>query len=340
MRHHKLKIAIRSKEKRRPRVKASLAELLLILSLLLSACSTQDPDKVLPDITWTPASSSSNYLNSVPSPTAYSTASPTSEIILTSNRNSDELLNCTYTIDFWRSHPERWVTENIIIGRLSLTKQEALKALLEPGDDPGIQILQEFIATALNIIHGAEPLSINEDMAAARQWLSDHPPGRLLNEEEKAQAESLAIPLRTFNTGGTGPGLCPDQPRTPTLSPTIVPPTSTATNTPPPTATFFFAPPPAATNTPKPRHQQPPPPQPTQPPPPTNTAPPPPTSTAPPPPPPTNTAPPPPPPTEVPPPTQPPPPPPPTPTNAPPPTDVPEPTPTSAPTEAPIIPGF
>lgn len=237
-------------------------------------------------------------LPTTPSPASTNIAStntPTQRINPTSTMTSGvttptstAIYNCTYTIHFWKSNPDSWMIENIVIGGLSFTKAEAIIILEDVDPDPITRLIQQFFAALLNSLKGADSSSITETMRTASEWITRHPPGSNLNQAEGLEAETLAAELEAYNTGETGPGHCADEPFTPTpiASPT---PTVTITPTPRPISTGAPSVPtqtptkssgggggrpkptkPPATEPPQPTE---PPPQPTEPPPPkpTNT---------------------------------------------------------------------
>ena len=167
--------------------------------------------------------------------------------------------------------------ENIVIGDLAYTKAEAIAILKIVDPDPTTRLIQQFFAALLNSLKGADSSAIERTMVLASDWLTRHPPGVNLSQEEQLEVESLADELVAYNSGDTGPGHCSDEPFTPTPVASATP-TVTITPTSPPVSTSGSSIP---TNTPtkssgggnKPKPTQPPPtdppPQPTDPPPPT-----------------------------------------------------------------------
>jgi hypothetical protein len=182
--------------------------------------------------------------------------------------NSDP--NCTYTTYYWQSHPDLWLTNNIVIGDFTYAKSEALELLAQEASDSKAMVLKEFLGAALNILKGADPRDIEMDIASASEWLSAHPPGYEISASEAGLGMELAVKLQAYNNGVLGPGLCPDEPPTPTPTPTNTPtitPTPTRTpirptNTPRPTATERVEFQPAPTSPPDSEPSEPPPPEP------------------------------------------------------------------------------
>ena len=138
--------------------------------------------------------------------------------------------NCTYTSDYWRDHPQTWMADNVVIGQYSFTKEEALSILNVNLSNQALLLQKQFLAAVLNILRGADPATVEKTLEEASSWIDAHPPQIDLPETEQSKGASLARMLENFNTGVMGPGLCPDQPATPT--PTLTPtplPTATAT---------------------------------------------------------------------------------------------------------------
>lgn len=193
--------------------------------------------------------------------------------------------NCTYPATYWKNHPEAWLAENILIGNLTYTKEEAISILETDTEDVPTNVLKQLFATILNILKGADPSRIENTVVTTIDWLGQHSPDSQLSETDQLTGMSLIDVLGKYNGGQTGPQLCSDAPRTPTPTPTD---TSTPTPTRPPTRAFTLAPPASATPTKKPGEghpgkpptdtpepQKPTQPPPTQPPPPPPTEPPP-----------------------------------------------------------------
>lgn len=158
-------------------------------------------------------------------------------------RATTDELNCTYTGYYWQSHPELWLTDNIIIGRLSYTKEDALAIISGENLDATSNTLREFFAAILNILKGADPSAIEKEIIQISDWLNAHPPGLKLSELESEQSLLLADMLADYNGGEIGPGPCEDEPSTPTPSATFTEmPTATSTSQP-----FLPSPTPTAT---------------------------------------------------------------------------------------------
>lgn len=229
---------------------------LMLAGLLLSACTPEAIAGELPSSTPTTAPDLAN----TPAGLAAATATPTEAAVLfeTAGSVTASETNCTYSPYYWQSHPDHWLTDNIVIGRLSYTKPDAITILASDQRDTASLILKEFFAVALNILKGADPIAVEVDMGGANDWLGAHPPGFEVSSQENLQGRDLAARLSAFNSGETGPGPCQDEPPTPTPTPTFTPtitltPTITPihpTETPTLSPTQRFRPGPAPTSAP------------------------------------------------------------------------------------------
>jgi|GEM_PF-1315667 hypothetical protein len=173
--------------------------------------------------------------------------SPTAAILISRQASATQDPNCTYSMQYWAQHPEAWLTDNIIIGRLTYSMQDARQILVQNNQDSTrALVLKEFFAATLNVLKGADGRVIERDMIAASDWLNRHPAYDRLTPEERAEGEALFRVLNAFNLGETGPGRCADEP----VITLTTAPTGTATAT--ATATRRPGTRPAATRTPRP----------------------------------------------------------------------------------------
>lgn len=116
---------------------------------------------------------------------------------------------CTYTIGFWKTHPNAWPVDEIIIGGRLYTKQEALRILWTPvRGDASIILAYQFIAASLNVAAGASPDAVAAELDAAEALLTAHPPGSRPVGQARHEAIALADRLDAYNNGWTGPGHC------------------------------------------------------------------------------------------------------------------------------------
>jgi hypothetical protein len=217
-------------------------------------------------------------------PTSRPTATPTVKMTSTMEAvaaTATPTYNCTYSAYYWSTHADNWVIENLLLGNLSYTKNEALEIMMLEEPTPTERLMGQFFAALLNTLKGADSFEIDAVIVKARDWLILKPHGVDLSLSEVQEIESYTEQLSSFNLGLIGPGRCVDEPATATPSATDTP-TATATYTPGPDLPFFTAtatrssggggrprptntqgPPPPATSTPKPPATEPPRPTPT-----------------------------------------------------------------------------
>lgn len=127
---------------------------------------------------------------------------------------------CTYTQDFWVTHPEAWPEGDVLIAGERVENADLL-ALLQLSDetDVGLQLVQQLIVARLNQMQGADLSSVEEAILAADGWLSEHLLGSDLEENERNEAIALADHLEDYNHGKSGPGSCPVDPVADTPTP-------------------------------------------------------------------------------------------------------------------------
>ena len=123
--------------------------------------------------------------------------------------------DCTLTQGFWKTHPDAWPTETIMIGRVTYTKEEALRVLSTPpkGGDATYILAHQLIAAKLNMLNGADGTTVVFTINAADAWLSTHPLGT--GGPTSADRETgilLAGQLDAFNSGLSGPPHCDAEP--------------------------------------------------------------------------------------------------------------------------------
>ncbi len=171
----------------------------------------------------------------VPTEVPTSTPSPiVTPNVVTSTPTSTDSDSCTYSMHFWRTNSDAWLIENIVLGNLSYTKVEVIAILESEDPSPIERLMGEFFTALLNTLNGADSAEIDSIMVEARDWLILRPHGLDLAEAEIVEIEDLADQLQGFNSGMIGPGLCSDEPITPTPTTTFTP-QATDTSTPGPT---------------------------------------------------------------------------------------------------------
>ena len=119
--------------------------------------------------------------------------------------------NCTYTQGYWKTHPEEWPVDQLVIGSVLYTKDELLSILNQPANGNGLLILaHQLISTELNIAQGADATDVADEIAQAHALIGALviPPvgaGYL----DPVDTSDLTQILDDYNNGVTGPGHCP-----------------------------------------------------------------------------------------------------------------------------------
>lgn len=125
--------------------------------------------------------------------------------------------NCTYTIGYWKTHPEMWPVASLTLGAVSYTKTQLLQILGQPSLGNGLTILaKQLIAAKLNLLAGASPTAVSSTIAWADMQIGSLvvPPvgaGSL----PAASTSGATQTLDDFNNGLIGPGHCGTTPAAP-----------------------------------------------------------------------------------------------------------------------------
>jgi hypothetical protein len=112
----------------------------------------------------------------------------------------------TGTHGYWKNHPEAWPVDEIVIGGTTYTKDEAIGLMRSPEKgDKTYTVFRALVAAKLNGLIGNDTSCIEDAIAAADEWLSDHPPGSGVKAGGKnspwRDAEPLCEKLDAYNNG-------------------------------------------------------------------------------------------------------------------------------------------
>jgi hypothetical protein len=81
---------------------------------------------------------------------------------------TDDDDNCTFTIGYWKNHPEAWPVGSLTLGTVNYTAAELLSILNTPAGGNGLIILcHQLIATKLNVAQGADPTPVAATITAS-----------------------------------------------------------------------------------------------------------------------------------------------------------------------------
>lgn len=140
-----------------------------------------------------------------------------SEFSLNAAGTTVQVQNCTFTVGYWKNHPEAWQVTNLTLGTVNYTQAELLQILNQPvGGNGLISLAHQLIAAKLNIANGADGTVVNSTIAAADAQIGALviPPigaGFLAPSSTSAKTQILD----DWNNGITGPGHCADTPTRP-----------------------------------------------------------------------------------------------------------------------------
>jgi hypothetical protein len=119
---------------------------------------------------------------------------------------------CVYSHGFWTNHPDDWPVEEITIGGVNYSKDEAIGILQTPLRGDATYILaHQLIAAKLNVADGADDREVADTIADADAWLIAHPIGSAPSKPEREEGLALATRLDDYNNGLLGPASCDDE---------------------------------------------------------------------------------------------------------------------------------
>ena len=65
--------------------------------------------------------------------------------------------DCTYTIGYWKTHPDQWPTTTLTLGTVTYNSTQLLLILNQPVQGNGlVSLSQQLIAAKLNVMQGAD----------------------------------------------------------------------------------------------------------------------------------------------------------------------------------------
>jgi len=114
----------------------------------------------------------------------------------------------THSMGYWKNHPEKWPADEIMIGNITYTKDEALQILKEANAKDATKMLAaQLIAAKLNLLNGASPcfsccgerLNIEDIISDADMFLTNHPIGSNPLNGDRQTALHLKDMLDAYN---------------------------------------------------------------------------------------------------------------------------------------------
>uniref|UniRef100_A0A832I824 Uncharacterized protein n=1 Tax=Eiseniibacteriota bacterium TaxID=2212470 RepID=A0A832I824_UNCEI len=133
--------------------------------------------------------------------------SPLSNTVSGLNTSSE---NCTYTIGYWKNHPQAWPVSSLVLGDVAYDKEQLLAILRTAVKGNGlVSLAHQLIAARLNIANGAAPGAVDATIAAADAQIGalvvpSVGTGYLAPSSTSAKTQVLD----DFNNGLIGPGHC------------------------------------------------------------------------------------------------------------------------------------
>jgi hypothetical protein len=127
--------------------------------------------------------------------------------------------NCTYTIGFWKNHPELWPAScfPMMLGSNAYTAAEVMQILNQSTAGNGaLSMAHQLIAAKLNICQGADPAAAVSCIATADAMLAtcaaDKLPPLGTCSLTPGSTSATTQCLDNYNSGLTGPGHCLETP--------------------------------------------------------------------------------------------------------------------------------
>jgi len=83
----------------------------------------------------------------------------------------------TGTPGYWKNHPEAWPVEEITIGSVTYTKEEAIAIMNTPEKgDKTYTLFRALVAAKLNVLIGNDSGCIQDTIDAADEWMANYGP--------------------------------------------------------------------------------------------------------------------------------------------------------------------
>ncbi len=109
------------------------------------------------------------------------------------------------TQGFWKNHPQAWPVDEITVGGLLYTKDQAIEIMGTPDKgDKTYSMFRQLVAAMLNVMSGTDPTCIAETIDAANLWMAAYgPPGSGVRGNSQAwkEGQPLKDQLDTYNNG-------------------------------------------------------------------------------------------------------------------------------------------
>ena len=110
----------------------------------------------------------------------------------------------TGTPGYWKNHPEAWPVDNITIGDVVFTKDEAIAYMMMPvKGDKTKTMFPALVSAKLNVMVGNDDSCIGDTITDADTWMADYPVGSGVKASSMAwkNGEPLYETLDNYNNG-------------------------------------------------------------------------------------------------------------------------------------------
>jgi streptogramin lyase len=126
------------------------------------------------------------------------------EVVLLDPQGRGLILNddaCRRGPGYWKTHPEVWPVDYLVLGGVEYEKQTLLNFLSYNGPDAATRLAHHLTATKLNLAVGSDP-SILPTVQNADAFLAAHPPGSDPKGSLRTEANSIKDILDVYNNSG------------------------------------------------------------------------------------------------------------------------------------------
>ncbi len=109
----------------------------------------------------------------------------------------------TGTPGYWQNHPDAWPVQEITIGGVTYSKEEAIALIAAPvSKDKRLTMIPALICAKLNVLIGNDPSCIAETIQCADEWMSTYGDSPVRgNSEAWRLGEPLYCVLDAYNNG-------------------------------------------------------------------------------------------------------------------------------------------
>ena len=110
----------------------------------------------------------------------------------------------TGTLGYWKNHPEAWPVDEITVGGVTYTRDQAIALLKTAGKgDKTFDLFHQLVPAILNVLVGNDGSCVGAAIAAADAWLAAHPLGSGVKAKDwtTSGGDTLHSTLDAYNNG-------------------------------------------------------------------------------------------------------------------------------------------